>query len=63
MKYTTETTNIMASLKRRLNHLSRLETTACGWDEEVDKAARYRIKTEEWLASEIDRIILRAGAL
>jgi len=56
-----KTLDIMEKLERRLNHWSDLELSACGWDERVARAMRYRDKMEMWLAKEIDALCVKAN--
>jgi hypothetical protein len=52
-----ETLRIMAGFESRLNTLLRLETTACGHEENITKADKQRAKLESYLESEIEKLV------
>jgi len=56
-----KTLDIMEKLERKLNKLSGLELTACGFPVNTAKAMRYRDRMEMWLAKEIDALCEKAN--
>lgn len=58
---TLETLRIMAGVERRLNRLMRLETIACGHEEEVAKAERCRDGLMEYIEREVEALVRKAG--
>ena len=55
------TLRIMASVERRLNRLLYLESTACGYEEDVAKANAQRDRLEAFLEREIETLAQKAG--
>ena len=47
----------MAGFETRLNTLSKLENTACGFEENLIKADRQRDRLLKYLETEIERLV------
>lgn len=55
------THSLMRKISPRVERLVNLELLHCGRDEDVAKADRYRIRMLQFIASEIDKLAVKAG--
>ena len=61
MSKTTTTLRIMAGVERRLNKLTELEVTACGFEENIAKADKQRDRLMDFIEREVEALARKAG--